>query len=122
MDMPVVVLTARDLALGALLLVVALAATALLTRRRCGPSDAPAPVPSADATPAAPRTVRSAVEQGIREMASVETWRAALIAEHGELSPEMEELFAAYRRQVKDRRLAQLERELAAMMGMEAER
>lgn len=65
------------------------------------------------------RSVRSAIEEGIHEMASIEKMRQELIAEYGTPSPEMEELFAAHRKQVRDRRLAQLERELSVMMGME---
>jgi len=72
--------------------------------------------------PESRRTVKSAVEEGIHEMASIEKWRQELIAIHGNLPVEMEELFAAYRTQVKNRRLGQLDRELAEMMGMEAVR
>lgn len=78
--------------------------------------------PMRDDRSSPPRTVRSAVEESIHEVASIEKWHAELIAVHGELSPAIEELFAAYRQQVKERRMTQLERDLAEMMGLEAVR
>ncbi len=62
-------------------------------------------------------TVKSALEEGIDEMASVEKWRATLVEEHGELSPEMEDLFGEYRKAVRDRRMAQFTAEVETLMG-----
>lgn len=64
-------------------------------------------------------TVRSALEDGIAELEAIERRRMNLLVEYGTIPPEMDELFTAHRKQVKDRRLAQLERELSEMIGLE---
>lgn len=64
-----------------------------------------------------PRTVLSAYEAAIEEMASVERMREEMIAQHGKLSPEMEELFGEYRKAVRIRAQAQFEREASELMG-----
>ncbi len=63
-------------------------------------------------------TIKSALEEGIEEMASAEKWHATLVQEHGGLSPEMEELFAEYRKAVRDRRMAQFTEEVETLMGI----
>lgn len=79
-------------------------------------------LPESGGQPAKPRTVRALLEDGIGELASVAEWHEQMVARHGELSSEMEELFDAYRRAVRDRSLSRFERELVEIMGMEVQR
>lgn len=64
-----------------------------------------------------PRNVLSSYESALAEMVALQEKRRELIELFGALPPEMEELFAAQRKEIRDRNLAQVRRDAEELMG-----
>lgn len=79
---------------------------------------------SFDTPPKSPvtRTVLSTYEEVLAEMVALQEQRHTFLEQFGELPPEMEQLFAARRQEIRDRGLATLRQSAKAAMGTEEHR